>query len=800
MEIPFEKKLLDSLYVHSPLPADLDKTVEERALAKPVRSSESLWDGKRRDCWRFEGEGSAEIAGGALALKTFSRADHWPDSEARAVDAAAGFYATFGSYIARLDTRGKNMGRGNRIRFDIRPSCPGLHSPIVRAAFVNNGGVKIPDVYSREGFNAINLENFKWNTCVWEIESIAHDNIEEVSFQIHRYGKELSGGDELFFEIKDIRFEEVDCDVVHGWQCAAETVVFPRSGYFSEGAKTAIANTAAPDFEIISADTGRSVFRGGIERARSYHGSFGVLDFSPLKTPGRYRIRFGNTETAEFRIGGGLFEETIWRLVNFLFCERCGYPVPGKHGVCHGDVIAEHNGVRLAFQGGWHDAADVSQQTVQSAEIVHAILETAEAVKAKNPPLYRRLVEEAAWGIDFVLRTRFGDGYRASNSAIRRWTDGLIGNFDDCEARAHNHSFENFIAAGVEAAAAKTFADTDRELAWKCQEAAAEDFDFALARFNEAGLEAPLPQEHAGSASLSQFYAAALWSASLVYSRRPDEKLAGIAAGFAEKLLRCQERDGIKTANGAAGDAVDGAIINGFFYRDETRKTIVHFSHQARDQIFAQALDAACAAFPAHKDKKKWEAGMLLFGGYLKSLARYTAPYGMLPAGLYTMAEIDDREAFNAIHPTVDFDAERANYVEQLESAIPLGGGAFIRCFPVWFSYRGNSAIHLSMGKAASILGRRFADEDLLQIAREQLYWTTGKNPFGQSLIYGEGGNYGQQYTALLGETVGEMPVGVQTRRNEDLPYWPQANIATYREVWTTPPGRWLWIAADLLA
>jgi len=43
------------------------------------------------------------------------------------------------------------------------------------------------------------------------------------------------------------------------------------------------------------------------------------------------------------------------------------------------------------------------------------------------------------------------------------------------------------------------------------------------------------------------------------------------------------------------------------------------------------------------------------------------------------------------------------------------------------------------------------------------------------------------------------MPVGVQTRGNEDLPYWPPANIATYREVWTTPPGRFMWVAADLI-
>lgn len=48
---------------------------------------------------------------------------------------------------------------------------------------------------------------------------------------------------------------------------------------------------------------------------------------------------------------------------------------------------------------------------------------------------------------DFVLRMRFGDGYRASHAAIRRWTDNFIGNMDDCEADVHNRSFENFVFA-----------------------------------------------------------------------------------------------------------------------------------------------------------------------------------------------------------------------------------------------------------------------------------------------------------------------------------------------------------------
>jgi len=49
----------------------------------------------------------------------------------------------------------------------------------------------------------------------------------------------------------------------------------------------------------------------------------------------------------------------------------------------------------------------------------------------------------------------------------------------------------------------------------------------------------------------------------------------------------------------------------------------------------------------------------------------------------------------------------------------------------------------------------------------------------------------------LPGEMVGEMPVGIQTRYNEDVPYWPQANNATYKEVWMTTAGKWLSLTAE---
>jgi hypothetical protein len=788
MDSKFEQELRESLYIHIPLKPDMERSLETYDLQKEVLDEIVLWDGKDLKPWTFDGEGRVRIEDGKLICRTGSRNNHWPGFEARSVNAPTGKYATFGSFEPKLCVRGMDLAKYNRLYFKIRPTCKGMHNPTVRAAFISNGEVKIPDTYSREGWNAINLVNHEWNTCTWEIDSIAHDKIEEVSFIIHRYGKEVSSGDDLDYEITDIRLQRVEANIVHGWQCKEETAAYSTTGYDVEGTKTAVANTTAKEFAIVDAKTGEKVFTGAVENVKAYHGEFQVLDFTDLTREGSYKLRMGSFESKPFVIAKDVFVSTVWKLLNFLFGERCGCPVPGKHGTCHQDVVGHHRDVSMVFAGGWHDAADVSQEAVQTCETAHAFLCVARALQDENPILAARLLEEAEWGVDLVLRTRFGDGYRITGAGMRRWTDNMIGNFDDVEARVSNNSFVNFTMAACEADMSQGFEKFDKALAWKCLDAAKEDYDFAYDRFSKIGLETYQMMEHAHGSALSQYYASALWGAALLYKYTKEEKYIDRIHEFANGLLLCQE-----TGEG-------GLPMKGFFYRDEVHSQIMHSSHQCREHLYAMALVGACEALPDDPRKAAWEKSLRLYAGYLKELMKYDAPYGMIPAGIYEMREIYDKEAFRRVHEDrVVYEDELDNYAEQLKNAIPLGKDCYLKAFPVWFSFRGNSGVLLSMGKSATIMGKYFNDAKLLQIGREQLYWTLGKNPFGQSLIYGEGDRYGQMYTALLGETVGELTVGVETKANLDEPYWPPANIATYREVWTTPPTRWLWIAADLM-
>ena len=87
----------------------------------------------------------------------------------------------------------------------------------------------------------------------------------------------------------------------------------------------------------------------------------------------------------------------------------------------------------------------------------------------------------------------------------------------------------------------------------------------------------------------------------------------------------------------------------------------------------------------------------------------------------------------------------------------------------------------------------------MVQAASEQIHWLNGKNPFRQSLMTGNGKRYDFFYAVFPGICAGQVPVGIQTKKNEDFPYWPAGNQATYREVWTSSTIKVMDICAGLL-
>jgi len=787
------RDIKQSGYIHRPLPRHTEHSLESAQEQLEVLDSRTLY-GANSDTdangWTFKGVGEMKVdQDGAVSITSPTVMPHWPEGAPEDGD-----YVNFGEAWLVQRFLGENWKRFNRIAIELKADFQGTPNTYVMVKFRNEGEIPIPDIYFREGVHGINLSNTEWNTVHLNIAELPRDVITEIEIGYFINGKSYATGDSMSLSVRSIQLELVDQqEVTKGWLPSPREIVFSHSGYRTDSAKTALTQQLDTEqFQIISEKSGTSVYTGTIEHVETGIGQFQLMEFTAVTEEGRYYIQAGGITSQPFTIGSSaqVWHASIWKSLNFVFCERCGYPVPGIHGTCHADIIAEHNGTKLAFHGGWHDAGDVSQQLIQTAEVTLALFELAERIQPIDEDLYLRLLEEGEWGLDFLLKTRYGDGYRATSAGITRWTDGRIGNMDDCAARVHNQAYENFYCSGIEAYIHSRL--PDEALSKRLLEIAKEDFQYALDVFAEAGFDQkPIFWEHTYQTSESLFMATASWAASMLYKATQDERYAEKAVEFIRYVEQSQELEGISLQ--------DGTSFLGFFYRNTEKKVIQHFNHQAREHLYLQALVAVHETQPHHEEAARWLQSIQAYGLYLKKLSSYTAPYPMISSGLYYADEYQDERSFGHQHLLVD---ERAkdDYKHQLQQGVQLTEELYLRRFPVWFSFKGNNAIVLSTGKAAAIAGQYLKDQELLDIAEGQLHWIVGKNPFGQSLMYGEGYRYAQQYSVLSGEMTGELPVGVQTFGNEDVPYWPQFNNATYKEVWVGLAGKWMSILADLYA
>ena len=785
--------------VHSPLPLDYSKSFETFGLSKKILTREMLCDMEDLGKWSYKGIGNMyqtterSISGkNSLRLVAPTRASETWVQGMPANDVYFGL--GFGTAMATFDVGGANWEQYNRLMFYIYPDCEGARSIYLNLYIANDGRIKVPDEWEREGCHEINLINRQWNQCFLELTELPRDTVTTLSFAIETFGKELTMGDFLQFDIDAVELQVVEnLEVVSGWMPAENRIIYSTTGYGIDSEKSAIVNVTKHNgtFKLIDYQTRQTVYEGKVKSGKTPIGTFETIHFSDLKKNGEFMIQVGDITTPPFYIHQDIWDNSAWRVLNFMFCQRCGYPVPEKHGACHFDLNGEYNGRLFTLHGGWHDAGDMSQQAIQTGEIAFALFEMANRAKEKgNTDLHVRLLEEAQWGLDYILRTRLGDGFRAQTVGTNLWTDGFIGTIDDADRRqirVHNGAFENFLYSGIEAYASLSI-EKDIMLKENLQKVAKEDFDFALKRFEELGYEERYANRygHAYMTSQSQYMATISWAASMLYLLTQDTYYAEKAAQYITYTIDCQRTEPLKDKNKTCG----------FFYRDLDKKSIVHFNHQSRDQVYMQALTVLCETQPNHKDFKTWDKAIRLYAVYLKNIMQYVQPYGMIPSGVYHIDEVKDSVNFYVQQVWLTRDVSK-EYQEQLENGFQLDQEHYLRVFPVWFSFKGNAAVQLATGKAAALCGKYLKDKELIDIAEQQLFWIVGKNPFGQSLIYGEGHNYMQQYNALPGEVVGEIPVGIQSRFNEDTPYWPQFNTATYKEVWGTPAGKWFSLIAE---
>ncbi|MGC4035375.1 MAG: glycoside hydrolase family 9 protein [Chitinophagaceae bacterium] len=439
-----------------------------------------------------------------------------------------------------------------------------------------------------------------------------------------------------------------------------------------------------------------------------------------------------------------------------------------------------HGDKRMIINGGWHDAGDLTQGLENTGEITYALLIFAEKLKNRNDKkaLYDRLLEEAKWGLDWVLKTSFGDGFRNGGSISSRRTNNIIGDFDDITSTARNSPMTNFESAAVEAIASRVFKSSDPRLADYALKMAKADWKFAL-----EGMSSIKPSQEIWRGSFDsdnvehELAEQAIIAAIDLWKITNDQQYADKATELASLIVNAQQRQ--KT---------DWDVpLTGFYYTTTSKNRLLHYCHRGREQGATLALTALCDAFPNHPDWMKWYAAVTLYSEYIKTISKYTAPYNVLPASVYTDSEY--------LHVP---ESRKESFRKQVLNGVPLGKGHYLRLFPVWMDYRGHFGTILPQAQSLESAANLRGDLESAQLSEHQLEWIIGKNPFSQSTMWGEGHDFAPLYTPSSGDIVGALPVGIQSRGEDDAPYWPVQNTWTYKEIWVHPVTRWIWLLKDL--
>lgn len=786
---------------HFTMKPDVRHSAWERWLRKPVHASRLLDDMEGEGPWSHRGVGTMRYVQERRRSGSRSLRLEFPSTSS---DESGARDATL-----RFSADAEDWRQFNRLSVWVYPVHDGFPSPTLFMFLHNDGEVQVPDRYRRDGVNYLILRPNEWNHVVWEIENLARERVIGIDLGYHLRGRmpAWAEGGTLDFDL--LRLERVEPDHYEGWSVPAGRIAFSHLGYMPNLDKTAVVAPAAEfacgdapsaaaghraaaaaegippaaefaaagTFSIIDVTDGSAAFSGEVREVRTPLGAFGLIDFSGFEATGEYRLSCGGVESEAFPVGHDVWRESLRPLLNFLYCERCGTTVAGIHGPCHGDLRCVHGERSIVVNGGWHDAGDLSQMTMHTAPIVASLFDAARTVATSDRELADRLIQEARWGLDYVVKTRFGDGYRVSTRPTGEWSDGIIGTEDDRVYEALDMPYDNFVSAVALVAAARALEGLDEHLRAQYLRMAEEDFQFAVKKVDFVDMDI------AGGGGLASVE---------LYRATGNEHYLDTAMEFARVMLTSQETE-----------TPDWDVpLSGFFYKDPRKRQILRYNPRSQMHLPIMTLVRLCRYAPQDDRCSELRECALRYADYLKRVAEFTDPFGMIPHSVYALDEVHEPGLYSSqadLHKYTHIEAEEPQYEAQVTAGIRLSDTHYLRRFPVWYGHRGNHAIVLSEAKALSAIGRLVGDREALSLAQRQLQWIYGMNPFCQSTVYGVGYDYSPLYSPTSGHMVGAMPVGVRTRANNDEPYWPPAISYNYKEVWVEPLSRYVWVVCDLL-
>ena len=212
--------------------------------------------------------------------------------------------------------------------FYLRFSCEGAASGITEAKYAS--------VHQ-------NLIAGQWNHVVWEFSELKRDKV--TNFRIIRLGTGYDSGIEepIVYDFDRLELERVKPDPYEGWDLPDGKFAFSHAGYKPGDVKQAILNeNSSKIFGLVNSESGETVLKRPVRAVSGLGHEYSVLDFSDVREPGRYRLKAGDMISNPFVIADTVWRQPLYKALNFFYCLRCGYDVPGVHNVCHGDWQCTH--------------------------------------------------------------------------------------------------------------------------------------------------------------------------------------------------------------------------------------------------------------------------------------------------------------------------------------------------------------------------------------------------------------------------------------------------------------------------
>lgn len=742
-----ETKSGSYLYNHTPMPMDTMNSIQYKWDQKPVLGSVQVDNMESLDNWTLTYGKNENVATIALSEeKAYEGKSSIKFVSPTKIEVSTG---TGGRYWGRQNLTRKfneeDLSAYNRIAVNVYPEFKGFRKLYLTLILNNDGNV--PDKYGKEGWHTVMLKNNQWNKLVMEIPHLPHDKVTGITISYGLQGNEADASDTIIYYVDNLVLEKVDADYYEGWG-TDKAISFSHSGYNSRDVKTAFTSVGGgKSFQVVDVKSGMVVLEKDALDQTGYTGSFKVFDFSEVSASGVYKLVYGKTESRPFPIDDDVWLPVIEKLTNYFYVQRCGFDQPGIHIKCHTDWYTVHKGDTIVMAGGWHDAGDLSQSYWQTASVTAAFFRLARHYQKDNKKLSDRLIEEGMWGLDWLHKNRFDSLQIISWTTHDCYTDGVIGNFDDKymmpgKRTSPNDNYHSIIA---DVEAYLTLKKIDPELAEKSLQYAVEYWNLLSA----------LP-----SGWNTERLSLAILAGARLSEATKDEVIKNLTISFADSLIKFQQKDPMKWS----------IPLRGFFYNGRSTDRFFGYNHSYITSSPILGLVELCRLFPQHENYSKWFESVELHAGYLKTISRSTAPYHMMPANIYKMNGSED--------------------TLQIKQGLRLDEDHYLRMFPVWHEFRGNSSVILSQGIGLAAANQILNDPELHRIALAQVEWMQGKNPFSQSLMYGEGYDFSPEYAVFTDDVTGGLPVGILTREDLDIPYWKASVLHNYKEIWGQPAFR----------